>query len=182
MVEAMTQGGFKPRGRFFAPADAFTAEPVIYSYLKDYLEGIEVLREGGAYSVGGVSFRTPRRHVHPVETYGLLFDAGGHRFAYIADTRYFADLPCVYTSDLLIINVVFPQEVPPADHLTVPDVRRIVTEAKPKVAIMTHFGMSMWRVKPWEIAQELSEETGIWVIAARDGMKFDLTQLDQEAG
>ena len=49
---------------------------------------------------------------------------------------------------------------------------------KPKVAILTHFGMTMWRAKPWEIAQKMSEETGVKVIAARDGMKFDLSQLD----
>jgi len=36
----------------------------------------------------------------------------------------------------------------------------------------------MWRAKPWEIAQRLSEETGVRVLAARDGMKFDLSQLN----
>jgi len=35
----------------------------------------------------------------------------------------------------------------------------------------------MWRAKPWEIAQRLSQETGVKVIAARDGMRFDLSQL-----
>ena len=44
---------------------------------------------------------------------------------------------------------------------------------------MTHFGMSLWRAKPWEVARQLSEETGISVIAARDGMKFDLAKLDE---
>jgi hypothetical protein len=39
--------------------------------------------------------------------------------------------------------------------------------------------MTMWRAKPWEIAQRLSEETGVKVIAARDGMKFDLAQLEE---
>ena len=47
---------------------------------------------------------------------------------------------------------------------------------KPRIAILTHFGMTMWRAKPWELAQRLSEETGITVVAARDGMKFDLAQ------
>jgi ribonuclease BN (tRNA processing enzyme) len=178
MIEAMTQGGFKPHGWFFTPADALETEPVIFSYLKDYLDGIEVLQVGKSYTVGNVSFTTPIRHIHPVETYGMLFTAGGHTFAYIADTRYFDGLPRLYASELLIMNVVFLQDNPPADHLTVSDVRCIVTEVKPKVAILTHFGMSMWRAKPWEIAQRLSQETGVRVIAARDGMRFDLSQLD----
>jgi hypothetical protein len=48
-----------------------------------------------------------------------------------------------------------------------------------KIAILTHFGMTMWRAKPWELAKKLSEETGISVIAARDGLKFDLAQLER---
>jgi len=178
MIEAMTQGGFKPHGWFFTPADALETEPVIFSYLRDYLDSIEVLQEGKSYTIGNVSFTTPIRHIHPVETYGMLFKTNGHTFAYIADTRYFEGLPCIYASELLIINVVFLRANPPADHLTVSDVSRIVTEVKPKVAILTHFGMSMWRARPWEIAQRLSQETGVRVVAARDGMRFDLSQLD----
>jgi len=178
MIEAMTQGGFKPHGWFFTPTDALETEPVIFSYLRAYLEGIEVLQEGKSYAIGNVSFTTPVRHIHPVETYGMLFKTGRHTFSYIADTRYFDGLPRIYASELLIMNVVFLQDNPPADHLTVSDVSRIVTEVKPKVAILTHFGMSMWRAKPWEIAQRLSQETGVRVVAARDGMRFDLSQLD----
>jgi len=178
MIEAMTQGGFKPHGWFFTPADALDNEPVMFSYLKDYLDGIEVLQAGKCYTIGNISFTTPIRHIHPVETYGMLFQTGRHTFSYIADTRYFEDLPHIYASELLIINVVFLQDNPPADHLTVSDVSRIVTGIKPKAAILTHFGMGMWRAKPWEIAQRLSQETGIRVIAARDGMRFDLSQLD----
>ena len=178
MIEAMTQGGFKPRGWFFTPADTLDNEPVMFSYLKDYLDGIEILQAGKSYTIGNVSFTTPIRHIHPVETYGMLFKTGGHTFSYIADTRYFDDLLRIYASELLIINVVFVQDNPPADHLTVSDVSRIITEVKPKAAILTHFGMGMWRAKPWEIAQRLSQETGIRVIAAWDGMKFDLSQLD----
>jgi len=180
MVEAMAQGGLKkPRGWFFAPADALETEPVIFSYLKDYLEGIEILKEGKSYSIGNVSFTTPIRHIHPVETYGMLFKTGEHTFSYIADTRYFDGLCHSYASELLIINVVFLEPKPPIDHLSVPDAKRIITELKPKVAILTHFGMTMWRAKPWEIARRLSQDTGVRVIAARDGMRFGLSQLDE---
>ena len=40
MVEAMTQGGFNRRGWLFAPADALETDPVIFSYLRNYLEGL----------------------------------------------------------------------------------------------------------------------------------------------
>jgi len=182
MVEAMTQGGFNRHGWLFAPADALETEPVIFSYLKDYLGGIEVLTEGQSYSIGSVSFATPIRHIHGVETYGIIFKTNKHTFSYIADTRYFDGLCKSYGGELLIINVLRLESLEPdspLDHLSVPDVEHIITELKPKVAILTHFGMTMWRAKPWEIAEGLSQETGVRVLAARDGMKFDLSQLDE---
>ena len=180
MVEAMTQGGFNRHGWLFAPSDALGNEPVIFSYLKDYLEGIEVLQEGKSYSIGNVSFSTPIRHVHPVETYGMVFTTAEYTFSYIADSNYFDGLCQSYGSELLIINVVFLEPRPPIAHLSVPDARHIIAELKPKVAILTHFGMTLWRAKPWEIAESLSQETGVRVIAARDGMRFNLSQLDSE--
>jgi len=179
MLEAMTQGGFKPHGYFFAPSDAFNEEPVVYSYLKRFLSGIEILKEGGNYSVNSVSFSTPVRHIHPVETYGLIFKTPNHTFSYIADSRYFDALSHHYGGELLIINLVFLEPNPLIDHLSVRDAREIINHLKPKVAILTHFGMHVWRAKPWEIADSLSRETGVNVIAARDGMVFDLSELDR---
>ena len=178
MIEAMTQGGFKQHGWLFAPADALGSEPIIFSYLKDYLEGVEVLQEGKSYSVGNISFTTPVRHIHQVETYGILFRTPEHTFSYIADSRYFDGLCYSYGGELLIINVVRLEANHPFDHLSVPDAEHIITELRPKVAILTHFGRTMWQAKPWEVAQRLSQETGVRVIAARDGMKFNLSQLD----
>jgi len=177
MVEAMTQGGFRPHGQLFVPADALGTEPVIFSYLKGYLEGITILNEGGTYSIDNISFSTPIRHIHAAETYGMLFKTANHTFSYIADSLYFDGLLRNYSAELLILNIVFAEPRPPVDHLSFPDAEHIITELRPKAAILTHFGTSMWRAKPWEMAEGLSEKTGVKVIAARDGMKFDLSTL-----
>jgi len=178
MVEAMTNGGFNRHGWLFAPADALENEPVIFSYLKNYVEGITLLEEGKSYTIGNVSFTTPVRHIHPVETYGIVFRASRHTFAYIADTRYFDSLCQSYASELIIINVVLMEPKQPIDHLSIPEAEHIIKEIKPRVAILNHFGMGVWKARPWEIAQRISQQTGVRVIAARDGMKFDLSQLD----
>lgn len=188
MVEAMTNGGLKHHGWLFAPTDAFETEPVLFSYLRNYLEGIEILKEGKSYSIGDISFTTPVHHIHPVETYGFLFRTPKHTFSYIADTRYFDGLCHSYGGELLIINLVFlePRTTTerrsgaelPTDHLSVPDAERLIRQLKPKIAIITHFGMAVWRAKPWKIARKLSQQTGVRVLAARDGMNFDLAELD----
>ncbi len=56
---------------------------------------------------------------------------------------------------------------------------QIIREIKPRMAVLTHFGMPMWKVKPWEIEDRISDETGTKVIAARDGMVFDLDDVDK---
>jgi ribonuclease BN (tRNA processing enzyme) len=180
MIEAMTNGGFKKKGQLFAPADCLGDEPVVFSYLRGFVEGTTLLREGGSYQVGNISFSTPVRHIHPVETYGMVFEAGGHRFSYIADTRYFDGLVQAYAAEMLIINVVFLESPPRADHLTIPDVARLVAAIRPKIAILNHYGMHVWQAHPWELAEAMTRETGVKVIAARDGMKFDLARLDGE--
>ena len=65
----------------------------------------------------------------------------------------------------------------PFDHLSAVEAGEIINRIKPRAAILTHFGMTMWRAKPWEVASRLSDETGVRVIAARDGMSFDLADL-----
>lgn len=179
MIEAMTNGGFHHHGRLFAPADAIEQEPIVFSYLRDYMEGITILEAGKEYPVGNISFTVPVRHIHPVETYGMIFRTLRHTVAYLADTRYFEGLEESYRSDLLIINMVLTQPRPPIDHMSIPDVVRIVKTAKPKTAILNHFGLHVWQEKPWLVAEKMSQETGIKVIAARDGMKFDLAKLDE---
>ncbi len=180
MVEAMTQGGFEPRGRVFLPSDALGPEPVLFSYLIDYLDKLEVLREGQSYGIDSVTFSTPVRHKHSVETYGLKFTAGERSFAYIADSRYFDGLIENYKAELIIINLVFIEPRDGIAHLSLQDAERIINGIKPKAAILSHFGMSVWKARPWEVAEGLTQKTGIRVIAARDGMKFDLANLAEK--
>ena len=145
--------------------------------MRSYPERVEILTEGGSYKLANISFETPIRHRHPVETYGFIFRTARHTFSWITDTKYFDELPSYYVGELLIINVVRLTPGAPIDHLSLPEAKQIIEEIKPKTAILTHFGMTMWRAKPWELAQKLTMETGITVIAARDGMRFDLAQL-----
>lgn len=178
MIEAMTDGRTKRRGAILAPADALHQEPVVLPYLWSYPQSIQVLTEGGSYAINDVSVKTPVRHRHSVETYGFVFQTPRHTLSWITDTRYFDDLVSHYRGDLLVINVVRLNPGAPLDHLSVPEARSIIEQIRPRAAILTHFGMTMWRAKPWELAEQLTKEIGISVIAARDGMTFDLAQLD----
>ena len=54
------------------------------------------------------------------------------------------------------------------------DAEKILSANKPKLGVLTHFGMTMLKAKPWELADKLSKKLNIKVIAARDGMTIDL--------
>lgn len=173
MIEAMTQGGFKPRGAVFAPTDAFEDDPVILKYVRKYVSRIEIIKEGGEYELKNIKFNTPVRHQHRGETYGINFCGHSHCISYIADTKYFNDLPSYYPGDVVIINVV-RQEPSEIDHLCLEDAKAIIKQNKPKLAILTHFGMQIIKLKPWEVATQISNELGTQLIAASDGMRIEL--------
>jgi phosphoribosyl 1,2-cyclic phosphodiesterase len=174
MIEAMTEGGWKKRGTVFAPSDAFSNGAVILPYVQRYPEGVELLEEGKGYQVGDVSFTTPVKHIHQVETYGFVFQTPTHKFSWITDTKLFDSLASHYMTDLVVINVLSQERRLPVDHLSLTEAVEVIKEIKPKVAVLTHFGLTMWKIKPWEIEQKVSDETGIKIIAARDGMVFNL--------
>ncbi len=180
MIEAMTEGGFKRKGVLFAPEDALSSDPVVFKYVRSYLEDIQILKEGKSYNVGNISFSTPLRHIHgDVETYGFNFKLSSYTVSFITDTRFFPRLTECYKGDILIINVVRLKESN-FDHLCINDAKRIIRDVHPKVAILTHFGMTILRAKPWKVAEQIQDELGVRVIAARDGMKFDLEKMDNE--
>ena len=179
MIEAMTEGGFKKRGILFAPEDALGEDPVVLRYLRDYPERIEILKENSEYRIGDISFSTARRHHHRVETYGINFKISPRTVSILTDTRFFPELPELYRGEVLIVHVVRLKPVgdDPIDHLSVEDVKTIIRKAKPKLTILTHFGMTMIRAKPWVVAAELEKELGMRVIAASDGLKIDLKEV-----
>ena len=177
MIEAMTEGGFKPKGVVFAPSDAFNEDPVVLKYVREYVDDIQILKEGKSYRIGTIMFSTPVRHHHGnVETYGMNFFGSNHTISYITDTKFFPELSQYYRGDVLIISVV---RLKPSQyyHLCIDEARQIIEEVQPKAAILTHFGMTVIQAKPWEVAERLSKETGLNIIDARDGMTFELDQL-----
>jgi ribonuclease BN (tRNA processing enzyme) len=237
MIEAMTMGGTEPRGVLFAPSDALAGDdPVVFKYVRPFLEKIVTLAEGGSYELGSVRFTCPVRHRHRGEVYGFRFETGrsstdyadyaddtecrpdaeegsrpvdrrqksegrvqnaevrtgeglsadyadstdgsdrpaaGFTLSYIADTRYFLELAEHYRADVVIMNVVRPKPSD-LDHLHAPDAEELVKAIRPRLAVLSHFGMRMLAAKPWVLAREMSERTGCRVVAASDGMLIDL--------
>ena len=171
MVEAMTEGGFSRRGRLFCPSDALDDDPVVLQYLRKFPQEVIRLQPETQYSVNGVGFSTTPLHVHQVETFGFRF---GDRLGWVTDSAYYDGIAEQHKADVMVIHLVLMQCRNGLPHLCLEDVERIIRDAKPKLAIITHFGMTVWRAHPWEVAEGLSARTGTEVKAARDGMSLEV--------
>lgn len=178
MMEAMSDGGRQKRGFLFAPEDCLEGDdPVVLRYVRHYIAGIERLQPFTSYNLDGLRFQTRGPHRHGAETYGFVFDSRVGRIAFLIDTEFFPDLLEWYAgARVLVLNVVLlkQREENLIQHLCLADARRLIAALKPETAILTHFGMSMVRAKPWVLAEQLAQETGVAVIAAGDGMHYAL--------
>ncbi len=177
MVEAMTHYTLKKRGIFIGSkntieqngiskwhqklvATCWAAEPFVkkrFSTEKGEFE-IEIL---------------PMKHGEPT-TFGFKLYVD-KVLGYISDTE-FQDWygEKFQGCDLLIINCSKYKPDKYGGHLTVADTIAILKEAKPKIAVITHLGMTMLNNNPEKIAEKVAEESGVRVIAAHDGMRLEL--------
>ncbi len=171
MVEAMTDGGFQHRGRLFCPSDALDDDPVVLRYLRRFPQEIIRLAPDTSYSVNGLAFATSGRHKHQVETYGFRF---GDRLGWVTDSEYYDGIAEQHRADVMVIHTVLLHCRPGLPHLCVAGVERIIRDAKPRLAFLTHYGMTVWRADPAAIAADMTQRLGIEVRAATDGLSVEL--------
>ncbi|MGB9721917.1 MAG: MBL fold metallo-hydrolase [bacterium] len=175
-LDVLTQGGFKKNGLLVAPADAFGKGGVVFDYLLEFLNEVKIIRTGTELILNGLKILFPIRHNHRVDTYGIKISYNNYSIAYIVDTKFFPELINAYQSDIIILSLL-KLESSEVDHLSVQDCEEIISGIKPKVAIITHFGMTIIRRGPWNIARQLREKTGITVLAAEDGKHYEIEKL-----
>ncbi len=178
ILESMTLGGKKKRGVLLCPSDAIDQDPVVLKFTRKNLKRVELVGEGKAFDFGLLELSFPLRHRHGVETYGVRFSYKGLELSYVSDTAFFEDLITAYEgSDLLILNTTMLKRNPAIDHLSAQDSEVLISQIKPRLAVLTHFGRTMLSAKPWEVALEISRRTGVKTIAAYDNMVLDLKTL-----
>ena len=171
MLEAMTDGGFQHRGQLFCPADALDEDPVVLKYIRRFPREIVRLEPQTSYAVNGLDFTTSGRHIHQSETFGFRF---GDKLGWITDSGYYDGIADEHRADVMVIHTVLRDCVPTLPHLCIADAERIIRDAKPRIAFLTHYGMTVWRANPAEIAAAMSQRLGTDIRAARDGLAIDI--------
>ena len=176
LIEAMTQGMTKKRGVLAAAHSVLDGnqqcEPSISKYHQRMPAQLIDAKPETSFNIDDLNVSvTEARHTDP--------DAVGFRFetpnlgdiAYTSDSEYFTGIGKQYNGvRLLLLCVMRPTGSPWKGHMTTDDAIKIIEEAKPEMAILTHFGMQMIFKGPSNEAKTIQQKTSVPTIAASDGM------------
>jgi phosphoribosyl 1,2-cyclic phosphodiesterase len=176
LIEAMTRGMTKKRGVLAASKSVLrgseVCEPSISKYHQQMLEQIIEAVPNMRFQVADVAVLVAEaRHTDP-DAVGFKFETKEYGdFAYTSDTEYFEGIGKYYRGvRLLLLCVMRPAGKPWKGHMTTEDAIKIVEEARPEQAVLTHLGMQMIFQGPAREAKLIEEKTGTPTVAATDGM------------
>jgi len=170
VVSAMTYDGFDSKGVFVSTEEII--ENVLLNKSKRYVERVIALNPEQRLGIEDVEIRTlPLNNKN--HGFGLKFITENFVLSYSSDTEYSKSVAKSYeNSDILILNVQLPGDEKAEGMLCRKDAEKIISMVKPKLTVITHFGLKMWKADPLYEARELQRATGCQVIAARDGLSI----------
>lgn len=178
LIEAMTRGMTKEYGVILgnkSVLDGFERwGPAISKYHQSHSKKY-VLEENKVEDMGGFSIKgTKTVHGDP-KGIGFQIDYKGFKISYTSDTGYFEELSEYHKdADILIASVLRPGNKSIKGHLCSRNFIELLKKVKPKLAIMTHFGLKMLSIDPIDEAKRITRESGVKTLAAFDGMSFEV--------
>lgn len=176
LIEAMTRGMTKEKGMIIGSQSVFDGYkqwgPAISKYHSQKSKKI-VLTPNKTTSYDDISIMgTKTIHGDPT-CVGFQIKSDDLIISYTSDTKYFEELHDYHkNADILIASVIRPGNQTIKGHMCTKNFITLVNEVKPKLAIMTHFGVKMLRENPHKEANRVTDETGVPTLAAFDGMRI----------
>jgi phosphoribosyl 1,2-cyclic phosphodiesterase len=176
-IEAMTHGTTSRRGVLAASRSVLhgvdDVGPSVSEYHKKLVESVVDLEPGVEFNVEQLKVKTIHAMHSDPSSVGVRVSVPKlGSIGYTSDTGYYPELSQSYRAlRLLILCVMWPRNNPIKLHMCTDEAKTILEEAKPGCAVLTHFGMRMLNAGPEKEAKYLSGETGVPVVAARDGLK-----------
>ncbi len=178
MIEAMTDGGWNPRGTLLAARSVIEGidgmGPSISRYHRGMVDSESVVEPGLTYQVDGMEMvATPTDHTDPSGV-GLKLRTDSGVISFVSDTALSEEVINAHSeARLLILNVTIVKDIGAAKHLTPENAAEFISAIKPELAVITHMGKHIIQDGPDELAKMLASRTGVPVVAADDGMDLE---------
>ena len=175
LINGMTHGGRIKKGTLIANEELFDHEnSCLMKQHVDWFDRIVKLEKGKQVRISNDFGLEPIETKHSISGFGIKFFFGNLTIAYSSDTEFSKNIVGQYKgSGVLILNVMRPRDLRVAGHLCSDDVETIINEVRPKLTLMTHFGIKMIEANPLYEARRIQRNTRSNVVAAHDGLILD---------
>jgi ribonuclease BN (tRNA processing enzyme) len=145
--------------------------PVLKKRSWKFVERVLTLEPGTKIGINNVNIYTTKTQHFDSEGIGFIFETPHYRIGYTSDTEYTDEIADQYAKcGMLILNCKFPADMKEPGHLNVESAIKFIKRAKPKLAVITHFGIKMIEADPIYQAREIQRQSETEVIAAKDGL------------
>lgn len=181
LIEGMTEGTTKKRGMLVGSESVINGNdgigPAISSYHQSAVKEVRVAKPGDEFQLNSLKVTaTFAKHTDPT-TVGFKFATEFGTLSYISDTDITQRMIDAHKgSRLLIIATTRPLYSKIPFHLSTEDAAMVVSQIKPEMAILTHFGLKTIKEDPRLQADWVTKKSGVQTIAAEDGMKVQFAK------
>ena len=175
VIEAMTHSGIEHRGIIVASKSVVQPldgnHPFLTKYHQGLVEKVIPFEKNQRLGIELVEIKAlSAEHTDPTAI-GFKFFCPKFTLGYTGDTTLTPQLvEELAGTDILILNVPYPGNKAAGLNLDTESAIKMVSLARPRVAIITHFGMEMIKADPLVEAREIQRITGVQTLAARDGL------------
>lgn len=177
VVEAMTHAGLEHRGVILAAKSVVQATedsyPILTKYHQDLVEKIIPMEKNHKVGIELIEIHALAvDHTDPTAI-GFKFFCPKFTLSYTGDTAFTQELvEQLSGTDILILNVPYPGNKAEGKNLDTESAIKIVSAVRPRVVVLTHFGLEMLKADPLNEAREVQRITGVQTIAAKDGLSI----------
>jgi ribonuclease BN (tRNA processing enzyme) len=175
VIHAMSLDGLDIHGVFVGNKSVIngtdSCSPYLSDKYKNYVERIITLEADQKVGINNAEIKAVKAKSTDENAIGFRILTPNFSLGYSSDTGYSKEMVNEFKDcDLLILNVPKPNDMKDEYQLCTDDAAKIVDEIKPKLAILTHFGIKMLESDVLMQARYIQKETKVQTVVAKDGM------------
>lgn len=167
-ISAMTLDGMDKKGVIVIDKN----NNFLFEQYRDFVERVIYINDTKRIAIGDTEIEVVEGKKEGFFHYKIL--TPDLSIGYISDTSYDSSLSKTFEdTNILIINCKNPADTKDENGLNLDEVRTIIAKSKPKLAIITGFGIKMLEMDFLETARELQRSLSVQTIMATDGLKIE---------
>lgn len=177
LINAMTHAGLDRRGVFMGSTSVVNGTedtgPILTSFHKTCVEKVITLEPEKNVGVNDFEIRSLKTEHGDPTCVGLKIFTPAFVLGYTSDTSITKEIISQYKQcDVLVLNVQLPNEQKKPGNMNTHDAIKIIKETKPKLAVITHFGIKMINADPIDQVRSIQRECKVDCIAATDNLSI----------